>query len=100
MSGQASDSHKAKAYQELADCYNWRGEWGRKAVEYAKIALDLSHHNRDNCLRTLAHSLLLKGEVRQAQVYLEELDTGDPEVVYLKGLLNYRNGLSRQANEI
>lgn len=100
LSSDSNETHKAKAYQELADCYNWRGDLSDKAVEYGKIALDLAHDERDHIMRTLAHSLLIKGEVRQAQVYLEELDSADPEVVYLLGLLNYRNGLHKQANEV
>lgn len=100
IASEATDVHKSKAYQELADCYNWRGQMHDRAIEYAKIALDMSHGEKDEALLTLAHSLLMKGEVRQAEVYLEELEPEEPEVRYLRGLVNYRNGLSRQANEI
>ena len=100
ISLQATDDHKAKAYQELADCYNWRGTMVERAVEYAKISLDMSQNEREFSLRTLAHSLLKKGEVRQAEVYLEELEDNHPEVIYLRGLVFYRNGVSRKANEI
>ena len=51
-------------------------------------------------IRTLAHSCLLNGHVRQAQVYLEDLSDDDPEVLYLKGLVEYRNGSQEQANKI
>ncbi|SMF46706.1 tetratricopeptide repeat protein [Pseudobacteriovorax antillogorgiicola] len=96
----ATDDHKAKAYQELADCFIWRGVMIDRAVEYAKIALDMSNEGREATLRTLAHSLLKKGEVRQAEVYLDELEDEDPEVIYLKGLVHYRNGAAGQANEV
>ena len=51
-------------------------------------------------IRTLAHSCLLNGHVRQAQSYLEDLSEEDPEVRYLKGLVEYRNGSEEQANKI
>ena len=71
-----------------------------RAVEYAKISLDMTNEDKDRSLMILAHSLLKKGEVRQAEVYLEELSDEVSEVVYLKGLLQYRNGSSKKANEI
>ncbi len=94
------EPHKAKAYLELSDCYCWRGLQLDKAVEYARMALDLEHSLQRQGIRNLAHALLRRGEVRQAEVYLEELEDEDPEVVYLKGLLQYRNGATKKANEI
>ncbi len=96
-----SDSQRAKAYVEQADCYIWRGTNLEKAVEYAKLALDLGLHKDKKPLRVLAHGLLKVGKVRQAEVYLEdsEGDT-DPEVIYLRGLVKYRNGAFQAANEV
>lgn len=96
---EATDEHKSLAYREIADCYVWQEVMPDRAVEYAKISLDLSDQDRDLSMRTLAHSLLRKGEVRKAEVYLDELEERDPEVIYLKGLVFYRNGLSQKANE-
>ena len=42
----------------------------------------------------------MDGQVRQAQDYLEDISSDDPEVRYLKGLVEYRNGSEDKANEI
>lgn len=97
---ESTEKHQAKAYLELSDCYCWRGLQLDKAVEYARMALDMDHSLQRQGVRNLAHALLRRGEVRQAEVYLEELENEDPEVVYLKGLLHYRNGATKKANEI
>ncbi|NRA65564.1 MAG: hypothetical protein HRU19_13835 [Pseudobacteriovorax sp.] len=99
ISTDSVESHHAKAYLELADCYTWQSRHLDKAVEYSRMALDLSHSTQKDGIRILAHALLRRGDVRQAEVYLEELDD-DTEAVYLRGLLHYRNGNSEKANEI
>jgi tetratricopeptide (TPR) repeat protein len=92
---------KAKAYLELADCYIWQNRNMPKAIEYAKLALDLDEKKDARSLRVLAHAYLKAGHVRQAKLYLDQADEGhDHEVRYLKGLLLYRNGASLKANEI
>lgn len=92
---------RAKAYVEQADCYIWRGTTLEKAVEYARLALDLNQHKDKRPLRVLAHGLLKLGKVRQAEVYLEDGEGDkDPEVLYLRGLVKYRNGAFEQANAV
>jgi len=92
---------KAKAYLELADCFIWQGKNGAKAVEYAKLAVDLDDKKDARSLRILAHAYLKAGQIRQAKVYLDQVDAGaDHEVRYLQGLLQYRNGARSQANQI
>ncbi len=96
-----NDKQRAKAYLEQADCYIWRGTQLEKAVEYAKLALDLGLTHDKRPLRVLAHGLLKLGKVRQAEVYLEDNEGDrDPEVIYLRGLVKYRNGAYQQANEV
>ena len=47
------------------------------------------------------HSFLKQGQVRQAEVYLEDSkDSKDIEANYLRGLVSYRNGAHRKANMI
>ena len=92
---------KAKAYLELSDCFIWRGLNFPKAVEYAKLAVDLDDRKDHRSLRILAHAYLKSGQVRQAKLYLDQADVdSDPEVRYLQGLLLYRNGARQQANRI
>ena len=96
-----TDKQRSKAYVEQADCYIWRGTTLEKAVEYAKLALDLTASKDKRPLRVLAHGLLKLGKVRQAEVYLEDSEGDrDPEVIYLRGLVKYRNGAFEQANEV
>ena len=95
-----SDQMMSEAYLELADSYNWQGIEQEKAVEYVKFALDLTEKRSTKYIKTLAHSFLLNGQVRQAQSYLEDISSDDPEVRYLKGLVEYRNGSEDKANEI
>ena len=96
-----SDRQRAKAYVEQADCYIWRGMKLEKAVEYARLSLDLGTHKDKRPLRVMAHGLLKLGKVRQAEVYLEDSEGDkDPEVIYLRGLVKYRNGAFTQANEV
>lgn len=96
-----TDKQRAKAYVEQADCYIWRGTTLEKAVEYARLALDLNQLKDKRPLRVLAHGLLKLGKVRQAEVYLEDGEGDkDPEVLYLRGLVKYRNGAFEQANAV
>lgn len=97
----ATNAQKARAYLELADCFTWRNTQLAKAIEYCKLALELGEKNSKKAYMVLAHAHLRSGQVRDAQNYLAGLEAGDDhEVVYLMGLLNYRNGAERQANLI
>ncbi|MFW7381236.1 MAG: tetratricopeptide repeat protein [Oligoflexus sp.] len=96
-----TDYHKAKSYLEIADCYIWEGRELEKSVEFAKLALDLCKSPDQKAIRVLAHALLKRGHVRQAEAYLEDLeDEDDVEVSYIRGLVNYRNGAFEKANQI
>jgi tetratricopeptide (TPR) repeat protein len=96
-----NDQQKGKSYLEIADCYIWEGRDLDKSIEFARLALDLFGKPNQKALRVLAHGLLKKGQVRQAEVYLEDINENeDMEVVYLKGLVNYRNGAFEKANKI
>ncbi len=95
------EHQKARALVDLADCFTWRNIKLDKAIEYAKLALDLGESLKGRAANVLAHSYLKAGQVREAQVYLDAAGReSDPELVYLRGLLQYRNGSSEKANEI
>ena len=66
----AESTHRGMAYLELADCYTWRGVHLPKAIEYARIALDLGEREDGRALTVLSHALLRSGQVREAQIYL------------------------------
>jgi len=92
---------------ELADTYVWRNFSLPKAIEYAKLSLDMGDRASGRPLMVLAHAYLRSGQIRQAQVYLDQIgeaaDTSEAaqhEATYLKGLLQYRNGARQQANKI
>jgi tetratricopeptide (TPR) repeat protein len=92
---------KARAYIELADCFVWQNRQIPKAIEYAKLAIDLDNNRDPSHLRVLAHAHLRSGQVRQAKLYLEQADIeNDHEARYLQGLVQYRNGMRKQANDL
>jgi tetratricopeptide (TPR) repeat protein len=96
-----SQDLKAKAYLELADSFIWQGRNLPKAIEYAKVSLDMDNQKNSQALRVLAHAHLKSGQIRQAKIYLDQTDSdSDHEVRYLRGLLFYRNGDHLKANEI
>jgi tetratricopeptide (TPR) repeat protein len=98
---QATTQAKAKAYLELADCFIWQGKNLPKALEYVKMGMDFDGKNDQRFLRVLAHANLKLGYIRQAKLYLDQIDiVGDHEARYLQGLLHYRNGDRVRANEI
>lgn len=92
---------RAKAYIELADCLIWQNSQIEKALEYAKLAADLDDKKDLRIMRVLAHAYLKTGQVRQAKLYLDQTDSEqDHEVLYLQGLMHYRNGSRGKANEV
>jgi len=99
------DRLKSLVYADLADSYVWRNVNLPKAIEYLKLAIDLSaqagHHDR-RAMMIMGHALLRQGQVRQAQIYLDQVKdlSGHFEVQYLIGLVQYRNGQPTKANEI
>ena len=93
--------YRAKAFLELADCYIWRDQNFEKAIEYVKIAMSLGERGQGKALTIMAHALLRLGQVKQAELYLDDAEFNkDHEAAYLKGLLHYRNGLQMEANTI
>ena len=101
ISPTSSDRQRAKAYLELADCFVWRDNHLPKAIEFVKLAMELGERKNKKCLTVLAHALLRAGQVREAKIYLEENEVdSDPEALYLKGLVEYRNGAKQKANQI
>ena len=92
---------RARAYLEQADCYVWRGINLEKAIEYIQLSQDLGLRDDKRTLKVLAHGCLKLGRVQQAEVYLQDdASRDDPEVIYLKGLVSYRNGAVEVANSI
>lgn len=92
---------KARAYIELADCFVWQNKQIPKAIEYAKLAIDLDTNRDPLHFRVLAHAHLRSGQVRQAKLYLEQADIdSDHEARFLQGLVQYRNGMRKQANDL
>ncbi|RYZ58564.1 MAG: hypothetical protein EOP07_06640 [Proteobacteria bacterium] len=95
------DLQRARAYLEQADCYIWRGVSLEKAIEYTKLSQDLGLRSDKRTLRILAHGCLKLGRAQQAEVYLaDSASNDDPEVIYLRGLVKYRNGATDEANSI
>lgn len=94
-------SDLGKAYLEIADCFAWRNLQLPKALEYVKLAMELGERGDGRVLTIMAHVLLKMGQVRQAQVYLEDNKLkADPEATYLAGLVQYRNGAHQKANQL
>lgn len=92
-------------YVDLADSYTWRNANLPKAVEYCRLALDVGERGsveEHKVMLVMAHALLRQGQARQAAAFIEQLQTqsDDYELLYLAGLVQYRNGHPRQANEI
>lgn len=99
------DRLRSLVYVDLADSYVWRNVNLPKAVEYLKLSLELSGNLGQQDRRTflvMGHALLRQGQARQAQIYLDQVKelTGQFEVQYLIGLVQYRNGHATKANEI
>jgi len=96
-----TDALKARSYIEIADTYVWRGKKLDRAIEYAKLAIDLGEQPKGRVVTVLTHAYLKSGLIREAQTYLEQAGTEqDAEFVYLRGLLAYRNGQRQRANEL
>lgn len=92
---------KRKAYLELSDCYIWRNFSINKAIEYVKIAMELGDRVNDKATSILAHGYLKTGQMKEAKVYLEQVtDSTNKELVFLRGLYQYRNGSAKKANEL
>ena len=86
-------------YLELADCYVWQHRELPTAIEYAQRSLQRSFVNTERALRILGHAWLQQGRMDTARSYLQRIDSSkaDDEVLYLKGLLEYRRGDEEQA---
>lgn len=96
------DRLKAKCYLAIADSNIWIGKDLNRAVEYAKLSIDLAGKPNLEMLNVLTHAYLKAGHIRQAQAYINQgLDKSNSiETTYLNGLLEYRNGAHKKANEI
>ncbi|NBQ54178.1 MAG: hypothetical protein EBU49_11450 [Proteobacteria bacterium] len=95
------DITRRRALLELADSYIWRNVNLKKAVEFAKLAIELGERANGRAITVLAHAYLKQGNMRQAQTYLEQVDQDkDVEATFLLGLLHYRNGARQNANQI
>ncbi len=98
---EASQTDQARAYLDLADTFLWQGIDLEKAVEYARLAIDLGAEEARRAEKVLAHALLAAGRVREAQSMLENMsDERDLDAVFLRGLLQYRNGATQRAKEV
>lgn len=97
-----SDAMKAKVYIELADCYVSRHVHLTKALEYAKLALEMDASQKSYASLVLVQIYLKLGKVREAKLFLELVDkqTNGFEAAYLEGLLFYRNGAVEQAKRV
>jgi tetratricopeptide (TPR) repeat protein len=102
MHPQLSRELKGAVYLELADCFAWQNVNLQKAVEYAKLAIDLGDSGHTlKASNVLAHAYLRIGKMREAKIYLEQNPgSNDHETIYLRGLLHYRNGLNKRANDV
>jgi Tfp pilus assembly protein PilF len=101
LNPQLDDITRRRTLLELADCYIWRNVNLKKAVEFAKLAIELGERANGRAITVLAHAYLKQGNMRQAQTYLEQVDRDkDVEATFLLGLLQYRNGARQNANQI
>ena len=92
---------KAQVYLDMADCYIWRNQQLPKAIEYAKLALELGLKEIPKAYRILAHAYLRLGQIREAQKFLiDTTGVDDPEMAYLRGLVHYRNGALHKAKDL
>lgn len=92
---------KRRSLLELADCYIWRNINLKKAIEFAKLAIELGERANGRAITVLAHAYLKMGNIRQAQIYLEQVDQDrDIEATFLQGLIHYRNGARTNANKV
>lgn len=91
----------SRSYIEYADALAWQGQNTQRAVEYAKLAIDMGDQTRKPIV-VLAHAYLKNGQVREAQEFVERVEDGenDPEAKYIKGLILYRNGAALKANQM
>ncbi len=93
--------YEARAFLELADCYIWREINLEKAIEYAKISLNMGEKSGGRAKIILAHAHLRLGQIKQAETYLQDSEIQNhTEATYLRGLVLYRNGAEEQANSI
>jgi hypothetical protein len=71
----------------------------KKAVEYARIAMEMSEESDHNQAKLcLAHAYLKCGDIQNATMFLPQSD--DVECLFVKGLIEYRNGLLDKAQDI
>ncbi len=86
---------------ELADNYLWQ-EQHKKAIEYAQISMDLMKGSRQlAAVTTLSHAYLKNGDMQKAAVYLDMIEADNSfDSVYLRGLVQYRNGQEAKAKKI
>jgi tetratricopeptide (TPR) repeat protein len=90
-----------KTYLELSDTMVWRNFQLPKAIEYAKLSIEMGERAGPRSLIVLSHAYLKNGQVREAQGHLDKIDeSGEPEARFLKGLVLYRNGARSQANQV
>jgi tetratricopeptide (TPR) repeat protein len=95
------DTTRRRCLLEVADCYIWRNINIKKAIEYAKLAIELGERANGRAVTVLAHAYLKQGNIRLAQQYLEQVDRDqDIEATFLLGLMHYRNGARQNANKI
>lgn len=93
--------YRAKAFLELADCFVWQDKKFEEAVEYTKIAMSMGERGDGRALTIIAHAFLRLGQVKQAELYLDDAEFNkDHEATYLKGLVHYRNGMQSEANSV
>ena len=90
----------SKAFLELADSYLWANYDANKAIEYAKIAVDLSQSsNPSTALLVLGHAYLKSGHAQEAKMYLDQVSGKNKEKDYLLGLLAMRDGDLKEAKK-
>lgn len=96
-----SQALKAEVYLEIADNLVWSKQQPQKAIEYAKIGMELGHRDLNASYTVLAHSHILLGKMEEARTFLSRLDhRKNHEAVFLSGLVYYRDGSVAQAKKI
>ncbi len=75
-----SDNDKAKSYFEIADALVWQDKDLEKALQYAKLALELEPRYRNKIFVVLTHIYLKLGNIKEAIKY--SLELGNIKTIY------------------
>lgn len=101
METNSNQELRADVYLEMADNLVWSKQQPQKAIEYAKLAMELGHSDSTISYTILAHAYILLGQMGEARTFLSRLDhRKNLEAVFFSGLVHYRDGSIAQAKKV